>query len=331
MLTCGTPPQEEEDFSDDADEDEAALEASKQERRPPIYNMDAIHDKLEDIGWTMEVDWSEHQSITSAEPTKVENVDDDLERELSFYNQALAAAQQAIKKFETSDAQWLRPPDYYAGQPRSLLALHMVALVSMHALITRNTAGSCLNLHAHAHIICRVLPDHHIFHTQSIKAPRSHGTQHSRLSYASAHVPICSGDVPIRSAEHTYPPTHSPTHTPTFPPCPPEMVKSDVHMNKVKEQLMYEQKQIEEMEERKKQREQKYFAKKMQVRRQAGCWCMCWSGGCWCALVRGLVQLLPVWLLVCASVVAALEFSGTVAPQVGWAVQASARCRCCAG
>ncbi len=48
------------------------------------------------------------------------------------------------------------------------------------------------------------------------------------------------------------------------------MVKSDVHMNKVKEQLMYEQKHIEEAEERKKQREQKYFSKKMQVSRTGG-------------------------------------------------------------
>jgi hypothetical protein len=113
-------PQEEEDFTDDPEEDEDAAPGSdKKEKRPAIYNVDAIHDKLEDIGWTMEVDWSEHQSITAEEKTKVDNVDDDLERELAFYNQALSATQAAIAKFEQGSTSWLRPPDYYAGARRT--------------------------------------------------------------------------------------------------------------------------------------------------------------------------------------------------------------------
>ena len=44
----------------------------------------------------------------------MENVDDDIARELGFYNQALAAAQAAIQKFEEAGTPWLRPADYYA-------------------------------------------------------------------------------------------------------------------------------------------------------------------------------------------------------------------------
>lgn len=44
-----------------------------------------------------------------------------------------------------------------------------------------------------------------------------------------------------------------------------EMVKTDDHMNKVKSQFMYEQKQIEEKEERRRQREQKQYGKKVQL------------------------------------------------------------------
>ena len=49
--------------------------------------MDGIHEKLEDIGWTEEVGWEETQAITAAAACEVADVDDDLERELAFYNQ----------------------------------------------------------------------------------------------------------------------------------------------------------------------------------------------------------------------------------------------------
>lgn len=128
--------------------------------REPIYNIDALHDKLEDIAWE-NVDWSETQAITASEPIQVENIDDDLARELAFYNQALASAQDAIGRFEDAGVPWLRPVDYYA-----------------------------------------------------------------------------------------------------------EMIKSDAHMSKVKAQLMHEQTQIEQSEQRRKQREQKLYGKKVQQSRE---------------------------------------------------------------
>jgi hypothetical protein len=49
---------------------------------------DVMHDKLEDIAWTGEQPWDETLAVTSSTPVQIGNVDDDLERELAFYNQA---------------------------------------------------------------------------------------------------------------------------------------------------------------------------------------------------------------------------------------------------
>lgn len=138
----------------------AVLEQQQKDdnEREAIYNAEAMHDKLEDIAWTDDVPWEETLAVTSDAPTDVANIDDDLERELSFYNQAISAAQQAVRKFEASGVQWRRPHDYYA-----------------------------------------------------------------------------------------------------------EMVKSDEHMAKVKEQLLFETKQIEDSQQRRKERESKKFAKQVQA------------------------------------------------------------------
>ncbi|KAG2429818.1 hypothetical protein HXX76_010602 [Chlamydomonas incerta] len=147
-----------EELDEEMEEEDEDGEPGAPGKRPATYNMDAIHEKLEDIGWTSEVDWEETQAITTEAPTQVANVEDDLARELAFYNQALSAAQAAIRRFQGAGVPWLRPLDYYA-----------------------------------------------------------------------------------------------------------EMVKSDQHMAKVKEQLMFEQKQIEAAEERRKQREAKQYGKQVQL------------------------------------------------------------------
>jgi hypothetical protein len=48
---------------------------------------DALHEKLEDIAWVEEQPWEESLAITAAQATHVADVDDDLDRELAFYNQ----------------------------------------------------------------------------------------------------------------------------------------------------------------------------------------------------------------------------------------------------
>lgn len=156
--------EDEDEYEDEEDEDDEEDEEQGQEIeagvRKAIYDVDGLHETLEDIGWTTEAPWDETQVITGKDEAQVDDVDDDLARELSFYNQALSAAQEAIGKFEAAGLSWARPVDYYA-----------------------------------------------------------------------------------------------------------EMVKTDQHMAKVKEQLMFEQRQIELAEERRKQREQKQYSKQVQAER----------------------------------------------------------------
>ncbi|CAL5221811.1 g4067 [Coccomyxa viridis] len=152
----------------DEDEDEELLSPAERRAkriaesaaRPPIYNAEAMHEKLEDISWPSEAAWDESLVITGEDTAQVENIDDDLSRELAFYNQALEAAKSGVQKLEKQGKKWQRPVDYYA-----------------------------------------------------------------------------------------------------------EMVKSDEHMARVKSQLMHEQTQIAEAQERRKQREQKRYAKQVMAER----------------------------------------------------------------
>ena len=68
-------------------EEEAAAAAPERE---PIYNKEALAEALEDIAWPAGVSWVEAQAVYSAEATEIADVEDDLSRELAFYNQARA-------------------------------------------------------------------------------------------------------------------------------------------------------------------------------------------------------------------------------------------------
>ena len=78
----------------DDDEEEGEEEGGRQgggavgpAPREAIYNVEVLHDKLEDIGWSEEQPWEESMALTSSEPVVLADAEDDLERELAFYNQ----------------------------------------------------------------------------------------------------------------------------------------------------------------------------------------------------------------------------------------------------
>jgi rRNA-processing protein EBP2 len=56
-------------------------------KRERIYKADGMHEALEEFGWTDGAPWIETLIVTSAEPTEIPDVHDDLNRELAFYNQ----------------------------------------------------------------------------------------------------------------------------------------------------------------------------------------------------------------------------------------------------
>lgn len=107
--------------------------------RPAIYNAEGMHDKLEDISCLDQVDWIEHQALTGAAKTEVEDVNDDVERELAFYNQALEAAKECIGRLEEAKVPWNRPRDYYAEMVKS--DEHMARVKQQLMLEQKSIAG----------------------------------------------------------------------------------------------------------------------------------------------------------------------------------------------
>lgn len=51
-----------------------------------IYNQEALHDKLEEIMWEG-AEFVDTQATTSSKDEPIEDIEDDLQRELAFYNQ----------------------------------------------------------------------------------------------------------------------------------------------------------------------------------------------------------------------------------------------------
>lgn len=85
-----------------------------------IYAGDAMRDMCGDISWGDENDlWKEGLILAAKEKTEVDDVENDLERELAFYNQALEASFLAISKFDKESVKWRRPDDYLAEMVKS--------------------------------------------------------------------------------------------------------------------------------------------------------------------------------------------------------------------
>ncbi|XP_047958831.1 probable rRNA-processing protein EBP2 homolog [Salvia hispanica] len=85
-----------------------------------VYNKAGLLDKLGDICWPESVEWMHKLSLDIDQENEV-SVNDDLNRELAFYTQALEGARRAFTKFQSKevDLPFLRPIDYYAEMVKS--------------------------------------------------------------------------------------------------------------------------------------------------------------------------------------------------------------------
>jgi len=63
--------------------------------------------------------FSAHQSVSSSSPTTIADVNDDLNRELAFYQQSLTAVQEARRQLQKEGAPFSRPADYFAEMVKS--------------------------------------------------------------------------------------------------------------------------------------------------------------------------------------------------------------------
>jgi rRNA-processing protein EBP2 len=121
--TNGLRDGEDEDDEDDEDIPVSDLEDLDEEekediiphQRLTINNTAALTTSLKRIALPIaKWNFSEHQSITTAEPVSIPDVSDDLNRELAFYVQSLSAVKEARRLLKAEGAPFSRPKDYFA-------------------------------------------------------------------------------------------------------------------------------------------------------------------------------------------------------------------------
>lgn len=88
-------------------------------QRLTINNTAALQRSLKSIALPSNLPFSATQSITSAEPVEIADVEDDLSRELAFYKQSLDAVKQARALLKKEGAPFSRPADYFAEMVKS--------------------------------------------------------------------------------------------------------------------------------------------------------------------------------------------------------------------
>ena len=109
----------------DSDVDDAevlALQGGKQAVKE-FVNEAALNLKLKELQASAHPDpntaWLETLAVTAEEPLALEDTEDDLKRELAFYNQALAAVKVAQARFVELGVPHVRPDDYFAEMVKS--------------------------------------------------------------------------------------------------------------------------------------------------------------------------------------------------------------------
>jgi rRNA-processing protein EBP2 len=125
--------EDDEDAEDDEDEDEDDIPLSDIEslasedkgdiiphQRLTINNTAALTAALNRIQLPYsKLAFSEYQSVVTDEPVEIEDVEDDLNRELAFYKQCLSAVKDARKQLKKEGAGFSRPADYFAEMVKS--------------------------------------------------------------------------------------------------------------------------------------------------------------------------------------------------------------------
>ncbi|CAO3634373.1 unnamed protein product [Mucor fragilis] len=108
--------EEEEAISGDEDE-----ESAEQQARPirAKINDEAAMIRITEAFKLKNLPWIETMTITSSEPVVVEDVQNDMQRELAFYQQALEAAKLGRELVKKAGADFSRPEDYFAEMLKS--------------------------------------------------------------------------------------------------------------------------------------------------------------------------------------------------------------------
>ena len=127
--------EEDEDARAEAEAEAAALAEIRGERgadgeegndgeKEFVYDVEGLHDKLEEFGWTGSEAFIESMVVDAADAAPADvDAHDDLKRELVFYQQGLAAVREGIQRFHKLGLPFQRPNDFYAQMVKD--DLHM--------------------------------------------------------------------------------------------------------------------------------------------------------------------------------------------------------------
>lgn len=113
---------DEEEEGDEDDEEDEPKEKAKDApyQRAKINNRKALAQALSSIALPhKDLKFYEHLSVTASEPLVLKDVQDDLERELAFYKQGLAAAKTGRAALTREKVPFARPSDYFAEMVKS--------------------------------------------------------------------------------------------------------------------------------------------------------------------------------------------------------------------
>lgn len=83
-------------------------------QRLTINNTAALQKAYKSFALPSSIPFSHNQTVTSAEPVQIDDVEDDLNRELAFYKQSLDAVKDARAKLKKEGVPFSRPTDYFA-------------------------------------------------------------------------------------------------------------------------------------------------------------------------------------------------------------------------
>ncbi|KAG2316087.1 hypothetical protein Bca4012_066925 [Brassica carinata] len=101
-----------------SDSDNEITEKLAETTKTAVYNRDGLLDKLQDISWPEDIEWT-HKLTVEIDQGAAVDVNDDLAREMAFYTQALEGTRQAFGKLQEMGLPFLRPADYYAEMVKS--------------------------------------------------------------------------------------------------------------------------------------------------------------------------------------------------------------------
>ncbi|CAB11214.1 putative rRNA-processing protein ebp2 [Schizosaccharomyces pombe] len=88
-------------------------------RKLAINNTVALENIYERIKYPDDISFVENQAVTTKEPIIIENVEDDLARELAFYKQGVSSVKAAFAKLREANVLISRPHDYFAEMLKS--------------------------------------------------------------------------------------------------------------------------------------------------------------------------------------------------------------------